>query len=162
MGDVVEMPAASPPAQAQESQPLSADELGKRVLKASDLEVAELLSLPFEEKYEIAGAAWQHGESPPGNASLLVVALFVGDQHDLREDHVTGDVRAYVMPRSATTGDGAAKQEYRLYTLNRAAPTIRVTRMNLETFVEEIGGEWHDLAVLRGVVEEEDDEEPDT
>ena len=155
MTDTTTTPAETPP----EPGPLTAEELGRRILKESGLTVAELLSLPHEDKYDVAGNAWEHGHHPPGNDKLIIVAIFVGDQHETQNDHVAGDVRAYTMPVDARNDDSPDKHHYRRYTLNRSSPTLRSTRMSLATFIDEISAEWYDLAVLRGVVEEDEDEE---
>lgn len=139
---------------------LTVEELGRRVLKASGLEAAELLQLPIIDKYEIGADAWLVGESPPGNESLVIIAMFAGNQHEQDyEDHVHGDVRAYVMPRDARADDGPEKKVYRRYVINRALPAMVTMRMSLESFVDEIGSEWWDLGVRKGLVEEEEEEE---
>ena len=68
-----------------------------------------------------------------------------------------GDCRFYVIPADGITDPLAPV--FACYTLNRSFPTTVAEKMTLETFVREVGREWYNLAIVQGVVEEDEDDE---
>ena len=156
-GNVVEITQTPEPPD-PESVILTIQQLRSAVVSASGLEQDDLDSLKVD-------AFFLHGEtqirlnelfpgteSAPKEAQLYVFQMFHGDQIDATGDHLPGDQRVYVLP--VTASDPKAK-EWRMFTFNRANPTMRIERMTQATFVEEVGGEWLQLFEAMNPEEEE-------
>ena len=140
--------------------------LTDRILIASDLgttvEEARTIvnSLRGFFKIMFGDAAWEVGEKIPGNDRLAILAAFNSDflSNDTDGlDRVPGDCRFYVIPADGITDPLAPV--FACYTLNRSFPTTVAEKMTLETFVREVGREWYNLAIVQGVVEEDEDDE---
>ena len=140
--------------------------LTDRILLASDLggtveEARQIVnSLRGFYKIMFGDASWEVGEPIPGNPSLAILAAFNADfiSNDTDGlDRVAGDCRFYVIPTAGITDPLAPV--FACYTLNRSFPTTIAEKMTLETFVREVGREWYNLAVVQGVVEEEDEDD---
>lgn len=137
-----------------------------RIILASD--VADTLEesrkiitdLPHVNKMVFGEIAWEIGKPLPSNPAMTLYVAFKDGfrSMDTEEwDYVAGDVRFYAIPTNGVTDPLASV--FARYFLNRMAPTTTVETLTLEGFVREVGTEFYNLAVVKGVIAEPDEEE---
>jgi hypothetical protein len=175
--DTIPTPAASPtafpmptvaptPALTLTDHVLIASELGATLDEArqivGSLRAFYKMSFPSGEGQQTV--AWEVGLPIPGNPGLEIFAAFNVDFLSADTDglpYVAGDCRFYVIPAASAGPIDPRSPSFVCYTVSRSSPTLVSEKMDLQTFIREVGREWYNLAVVQGVVEEEDDEEED-
>lgn len=159
----VQDPTILPPSPIQPPQPQAQVSIADRVVIASELgatieEARKIISsLRTFNRLIFGDVAWEVGSAIPGNPALTIFAAFNCDfvSNDTDGlDRLAGDCRFYVIPTDGITDPLAPV--FVCFTLNRSFPAVAGEQMTLETFVREVGREWYNLAVVQGVVEEED------
>lgn len=99
---------------------------------------------------------WVTGKTAPGNDAFHVLSMYQGSSNEQVADHMQGDVRAYLIPRTVVA-PGA--REYRRYTFNLLMNKTTTHRMTLEQFVESVAYEELTVATDTGIIEAEEEEE---
>jgi hypothetical protein len=107
---------------------------------------------------QVGDVTWVTGKTSPGNEAFHVLAMYQGASNEQVADHMQGDVRAYLIPRTVVA-PGA--REYRRYTFNLLMNKTLTHRMTLEQFVEAVAYEELTVATDLGIVEPEEEEEED-
>jgi hypothetical protein len=123
-------------------------ELDQEILDSCGLEADELLDLPGRiDKIDWkGGSAWERGKRVPGNANLVIYAIFATSSDEERVHHVEyvpGDVRIYALPEQSLPGDS-----FRRLTINRASPAITHEPLTRDSFVQEVTREIEELSTL--------------
>ena len=111
---------------------------------------------------QFSNMTWVTGKSAPGsepgtyNDAFHVLAMYQGSSNEQVADHMQGDVRAYLIPRTMVS-PGA--KEYRRYTFNLLMAKTTTHRMTLDQFIETVAYEELTVATDTGIVEEDEEEE---
>jgi hypothetical protein len=104
---------------------------------------------------QVGEMTWRTGAVAPGNESFHVLSMYQGAGNEQTADHMQGDVRAYLLPRTIVA-PGA--REYRRYTFNLLMNKTLTHRMTLEQFIEAVAYEELTVATETGIVGEDEDE----
>jgi hypothetical protein len=158
--DVVGVETSSVDVKKPSVQPMTLSDITAKVhaLLKEDygMEDTEISRLEQFGQFQLADATWTVGGAVPGNDALLIFAMFRGDDNERIADHMQGDVRVYIVPRTIIQ-PGA--REYRRVTLSQIMAKSIVDRMTFDSFVEAVAFEELTNAYQSGILAE-DDEEP--
>jgi hypothetical protein len=121
----------------------------------------DALQIPILDRFDmpVSGLRWSCGQPPPGGTmdDHVIVAIHVGDQADRLNDHAESEVRVYVMPRSVRDPQGNPNPFFK-YSFSRVpgAGAHRALLPTLKLFLEELVYEYEQLAIVFGILEEEE------
>lgn len=160
---IVEAPAPKPSASPAAVQQLTvADIVGRihAVLMADE----EGYSLTREQvnrieqlgQVQVGEVTWVTGKTAPGNDVFHVLAMYQGAGNEQTADHMQGDVRAYLIPRTVVSPNA---REYRRYTFNLLMAKTLTHRMTLDQFIEAVAYEELTVATETGIIEADEEEE---
>ena len=139
----------------------AADVLDQARIEAG-LDSEDLDKIPLMDRWDTPNGRWVAFQDPPGGnmADFVVLAIFVGDQSDRLGDHVPGEGRIYVMPRSLAQGADSVCYRYSFSRLPQSGGHRAV--MKLRLFIEELAHELDRMAVVFDVIEDsEETDEPE-
>jgi hypothetical protein len=103
---------------------------------------------------------WQvEGQCPP-LPTHLIFAMFVGEDGDRQgDDHMPGDVRVYVRPKSMVQSDGELAPFFRCV-INRGPNTaLRIDPMPIKAWIEDVAYEFAQSVIEEDGDEDEEDDE---
>jgi hypothetical protein len=137
--------------------------------EAGELDEGDMQSIPMLDRFESwGGIRWEVGLPPPAPKTpdgrhpledYEIVFIFTGDLVDEDADHLPGDARIYVAPK--TEAISPSKSSYLVYTMSRVHANGGHRRtMPLRAFLEAASYELNRLAVACEVLEDGDDDEP--
>ena len=130
---------------------MTPNELIAKCIEESMLSSEQVADLPTNTRYGQADSVWVVKEQAPGVPGMLVFAIFEGNQRDMLDVHLRGDVRIFCIP--TTVGI-----PYCRVTLSRSAPTLlRTDFKDSDAFAREVAGEWDALALAIGMIEDDTD-----
>jgi hypothetical protein len=129
---------------------LMADEEGYSLTREQVNRIEQLAQV------QVGDVTWRIGEPAKGNDSFMVLCMYQGSSNEQVADHMQGDVRIYLLPRTIVA-PGA--REYRRYTLNMLMNKTLTHRLTIDQFVEAVAYEELTVATDTGIVEAEEEEE---
>lgn len=130
---------------------MTPQELIAKCIDQSLLTEEQVAELPTITRFGQGEDIWAVKAQAPGVPGLTVFAIFEGNQRDVLDVHLRGDVRIFCMPT-------AAGNPYCRVALSRMAPTlVRTDFKDAGAFAEEVGEEWDALGLALGIVEDDND-----
>jgi len=129
---------------------MTPEQIIAKAIESSGLTPEQVDQLPSSTRFALQDQVWEV-KAPSPVQGLVVFSIFEGNQRDPLEDHMRGDVRVFCIP----TAPGLP---YCRILMSRASPTIlRTTYPTADSFAQEIGAEWSELAKALELIEDDDD-----
>jgi hypothetical protein len=136
-------------------EPVTIADITAKVIEASLLDQAEYDRLERMTVFQAPGGTPIAVDKlfPFGGEDLYTFAMFDGESD--RVASVPGDVRVYVIPRTAVLPGVKA---FRRFTLHEGLPKLKEYMMTYEAFIAAVAGEVDELAIRLGIVEIDEEE----
>ena len=164
--DVVSSPGEEEPSEletwlkANAGKTVSVNDVINQARIEAGLDEEDMAKIPAQDRFDTTnGLRWAMNAEPPGGtmSEYTIIGIFPGDQSDRIGDHIPGETRIYVLPKVAAPTKALPCLVYKFSRVPGSGGSRSL--MQLQLFIEEMAHELNRLAVVFGVIE--DDEVPD-